>query len=192
MLSPEKNSGDYRRDCSLSTPTLPNPHYPSKSTISLPPLSKVRCCRPKKFGRLPEGLLYTHQPLHPPQPLRKDNNPLPHTMFLPPLSKGGGLTARHKLLSCCVLIATHLPFYSLNFYAVKTEGLSHHPHHQWDFPPPTFITNYTKSSYIYILLSFAQLNVIAILFSIFLLFPLSPLCDFPFFPLISWHFQFNY
>ena len=23
----------------------------------LPPLSKVRCCRPKKFGRLPEGLL---------------------------------------------------------------------------------------------------------------------------------------
>ena len=24
---------------------------------SLPPLSKVRCCRPKKFGRLPEGLL---------------------------------------------------------------------------------------------------------------------------------------
>ena len=26
----------------------------------LPPLSKVRCCRPKKFGRLPEGL--PHQP----------------------------------------------------------------------------------------------------------------------------------
>ncbi len=34
-----------------------HPHYPSKSTISLPPLSKVRCCRPKEFGRLPEGLL---------------------------------------------------------------------------------------------------------------------------------------
>ena len=33
--------------------------------MSLPPLSKVRCCHPKKFGRLPEGLLYTHQPLHP-------------------------------------------------------------------------------------------------------------------------------
>ena len=27
-------------------------------TMSLPPLSKVRCCRPKKFGRLPEGLLF--------------------------------------------------------------------------------------------------------------------------------------
>ena len=41
-----------------SAPTLPKPHFPSKSTISLPPLSKVRCCRPKKFGRLPEGLLF--------------------------------------------------------------------------------------------------------------------------------------
>ena len=26
-------------------------------SLNLPPLSKVRCCRPKKFGRLPEGLL---------------------------------------------------------------------------------------------------------------------------------------
>ena len=41
-------------------PTLPKPHFPSKSTISLPPLSKVRCCRPKKFGRLPEGSPYHH------------------------------------------------------------------------------------------------------------------------------------
>ena len=38
-------------------PTIPKSHFPSKSTISLPPLSKVRCCRPKEFGRLPEGLL---------------------------------------------------------------------------------------------------------------------------------------
>ena len=37
-------------------PTLPKPHYPSLRTTFLPPLSKVRCCRPKKFGRLPEGL----------------------------------------------------------------------------------------------------------------------------------------
>ena len=33
---------------------------PQKSPSPLPPLSKVRCCRPKKFGRLPEGL--PHQP----------------------------------------------------------------------------------------------------------------------------------
>ena len=35
-------------------------HYPSPRTMSLPPLSKVRCCRPKKFGRLPEGLSRHH------------------------------------------------------------------------------------------------------------------------------------
>ena len=43
-------------------PTIPKSHFPSKSTISLPPLSKVRCCRPKEFGRLPEGLPH-HYPL---------------------------------------------------------------------------------------------------------------------------------
>ena len=30
----------------------------SRLALNLPPLSKVRCCRPKKFGRLPEGLLF--------------------------------------------------------------------------------------------------------------------------------------
>ena len=30
--------------------------------LNLPPLSKVRCCHPKEFGRLPEGLL--HHPSH--------------------------------------------------------------------------------------------------------------------------------
>ena len=52
-----------------SAPTLPKPHYTSKSTISLPPLSKVRCCRPKKFGQLPEGLPQLHRPSPSSQPL---------------------------------------------------------------------------------------------------------------------------
>ncbi len=55
-------------------PTLPKPHYTSKSTISLPPLSKVRRCRPKKFGRLPEGL--SHQPFAPHQPFKNRTIPL--------------------------------------------------------------------------------------------------------------------
>ena len=38
------------RNLSKSTP------HP-RTALNLPPLSKVRCCRPKKFGRLPEGLL---------------------------------------------------------------------------------------------------------------------------------------
>ena len=33
---------------------------PRKLPTPLPPLSKVRCCRPKKFGRLPEGLPHHH------------------------------------------------------------------------------------------------------------------------------------
>ena len=41
----------------------------------LPPLSKVRCCRPKKFGRLPEGL--PHQPFAPHQPFK--NRTIPPT-----------------------------------------------------------------------------------------------------------------
>ena len=74
---------------SVCTDTLSHPHYPLPRTMSLPPLSKVRCCRPKKFGRLPEGLS-----LH--QPLQNRTIPCFAPSHLPPLSKGGGLTARHK------------------------------------------------------------------------------------------------
>ena len=54
-----------------------HPHNHCKRTIiprpapsPLPPLSKVRCCRPKKFGRLPEGL-----PHHYPSPLTNPPEP---------------------------------------------------------------------------------------------------------------------
>ena len=33
-----------------------------RTALNLPPLSKVRCCRPKKFGRLPEGLSHLPYP----------------------------------------------------------------------------------------------------------------------------------
>ena len=71
------------QDGGIATSLLPKPHYPSKSTISLPPLSKVRCCRPKEFGRLPEGLPQLHRPSPSPQPLQKDNSTLLRTTFLP-------------------------------------------------------------------------------------------------------------
>ena len=61
--------------------TASYPHYPLLRTTSLPPLSKVRCCHPKEFGRLPEGLS-----LH--QPFSKPHYPLPSTTSLPPLEKG--------------------------------------------------------------------------------------------------------
>ena len=52
----------------------PSPHtqpfqirtIPRKSPTPLPPLSKVRCCHPKKFGRLPEGLSHHPLPFHQP------------------------------------------------------------------------------------------------------------------------------
>ena len=49
-------------------------HYPLLA-LNLPPLSKVRCCRPKKFGRLPEEL--SHQPFAPHQPFK--NRTIPPT-----------------------------------------------------------------------------------------------------------------
>ena len=98
----------------LAPPIAPNtaiPHnhckrkiIPRSAPSHLPPLSKVRCCRPKKFGRLPEGL-----PLH--QPFQNRTIPCFAPSHLPPLSKGGGLTARHKLLLCCFLFVTHPPFF---------------------------------------------------------------------------------
>ena len=99
------------------------PHQPSqnrtiprKALSHLPPLSKVRCCRPKKFGRLPEGLL-----LH--QPSQNRTIPCFAPSHLPPLSKGGGLTARHKLLLCYFLLAICPPFLYYKLFGVKTEGL---------------------------------------------------------------------
>ena len=66
---------------------------------------------------------------------------------LPPLPKGGGLTARHKLSLCCVSLAIHPPFLFTKLFAVKTEGLPHHyplaPHQPFQnrtiprkLPPP--------------------------------------------------------
>ena len=106
---------------------------------SLPPYERsVGFASCKAFGRsfqasLPCSLLPLHLMLPFPQPLQNDNNPLPRTMFLPPLSKGGGLTARHKLLSCCVLLATRPPFLFTKLFCRQDGGIaiqsfaSHYP-----------------------------------------------------------------
>ena len=58
----------------------------STSGIHARPLSKVRCCRPKKFGRLPEGLPHHH--------FQNRTIPSPCTTFLAPLSKGSWIATR--------------------------------------------------------------------------------------------------
>ena len=53
--------------------------------------------------------------------------PLLSTTSLPPLSKGGGLTARHKLLLCCVLLATRPPFLFTKLFCRQDGGIALHP-----------------------------------------------------------------
>ena len=60
-------SAEYRQQINRRTNPCPTPSH-------LPPLSKVRCCRPKKFGRLPEGL--PHQPSPRTNPSKKRTIPL--------------------------------------------------------------------------------------------------------------------
>jgi hypothetical protein len=67
------------RNLSKSTP------HP-RTALNLPPLSKVRCCRPKEFGRLPEGLPHHHLSLAPTLP--NPHYPSPHTNILASLVKG--------------------------------------------------------------------------------------------------------
>ena len=59
---------------------------PRPAPPHLPPLLKVRCCRPKKFGRLPEGLPHHHPSLAPTLP--NPHYPLLCTITLASLVKG--------------------------------------------------------------------------------------------------------
>ena len=75
---------------------------------------------------------YCHSHNH----LKSTTIPCSAPPHLPPLSKGGGLTARHKLcfVAFCLRYAHH--FYIANFSAVKTEGL-HQLHRMLLLPQPS-------------------------------------------------------
>ena len=118
-LRPAKPLGVHFRHPCLACPSrCTNSHHsysllkrtsvPRLTPTSLPPLSKVRCCRPKKFGRLPEGLPHqtspspqpsqnTCQPFAPRHhpcllisalPVSHPHHPSPHTNILASLVKG--------------------------------------------------------------------------------------------------------
>ena len=96
--------------------TIPRP-----TPTHLPPLLKVRCCRPKKFGRLPEGLhnipspRITFQNRTIPLTFRNANicmclfalhphYPTPHTNTLAsPQKRGGGLQTSERLENSALL-----------------------------------------------------------------------------------------
>ena len=108
---------------------LQKDNNPSPRTISLPPLPKVRCCRLKKFGRLPEGLPHHHPSLAPTLP--NPHFPSKSTISLPPLSKGGGLTARHKLSLCCIFTCDTSAFFIHQTFCRQDGGIAIPPfaHH---------------------------------------------------------------
>ena len=165
-------SAEYRQQINRRTNPCPTPSH-------LPPLSKVRCCRPKKFERLPEGLLaplrfapHSYRPLskvrccrpkkfgrlpeglsHLPYPFRFSDTSVNNPSFrtqpsqnrtiprkpptpLPPLSKGGGLTARHKPLYCCFLLVPRPPFLFTKPFCRQDGGIASPPSLRTTFLPP--------------------------------------------------------
>jgi len=126
---------------------------PRKSPSPLPPLSKgggltarhklslccflLAICPPflycKLFCRQDRGIA-TPPSLAPHQPFIKPHYPLLCAITLAsPRKRGGGLTARHKLSLCCVLLATHPPFLFTKLFCRQDGGivtpLSLAPHH---------------------------------------------------------------
>ena len=74
----------------------------------------------------------------PPRPSRNlsKSTPRPRTALnLPPLSKGGGLTARHKLLLCCVLLTTRPPFLFIKLFCLQDGGIASPPSLACTNPP---------------------------------------------------------
>jgi len=99
---------------------------PSLSTTSLPPLSKVRCCRPKKFGRLPEGLLYTHQPLHPRNRCKTALSLKKHYILASPRKRGGGTAV--EVFRLAVQYSDSPAFTILELFRAVTVGIAPYPH----------------------------------------------------------------
>ena len=56
--------------------------------------------------------------------LRKTHYPSKNTIFLPPLSKGGGLTARHKLSLCCIFTCDTSAFFIHQTFCRQDGGIA--------------------------------------------------------------------
>ena len=64
------------------------------------------------------------EPFHPHNLLKSTSTASPRTTSLPPLSKGGGLTARLKLLLYCVLLAICPPFLCYKLFCRQDGGIA--------------------------------------------------------------------
>ena len=118
VLSPEKiraTTGGI-----VTPPTLPKPHHPLLAPSHLPPLLKVRCCRPKKFGRLPEGLPHHHPSLAPTLP--KPHHPLLCTTTLASLVKGEVDCRQAKDLKIRLYYAIYQTLVYLQLFCLQDGG----------------------------------------------------------------------
>ena len=79
----------------------------------------------------------------PHQPSPKTHYPSLCTMYLPPLLKGGGLTARHKLSLCCIFACDKSAFFIYQTFCRQDGGIA--LHHQ---PSPK--THYPSKSTIFL------------------------------------------
>ena len=90
-----------------------------------PSLVKGEVLSPTKIRATTGGIVPPSLDLH--QPFQ--NRTIPRlALNLPPLSKGGGLTARHKLLLCCFLIAICSPFLYCKLFCRQDGGIAFLPH----------------------------------------------------------------
>ena len=92
--------------CPSSCTECCHPHNHCKRTIiprpapHLPPLPKVRCCRPKKFGRRPEGLPH-YYPLDPHQPFQNRT--------IPPAFRNAIICMRLYAFTSALSLSPHQP-----------------------------------------------------------------------------------
>ena len=84
--------------------------YAFTSALNLPPLSKVRCCRPIKFGRRPEGLPHHH--------------PSPRTTTLASLVKGRWIGGKAQTLTLLHLLAICSPFLYCKLFCRQDGGIA--------------------------------------------------------------------
>ena len=103
-----KNSGDYRRDCLTTIPRLHQPFQNSTIPLAFRRARACVCLYGFVFA-LPPRFPYCNR-LYALICFHIRTIPCFAPSHLPPLSKGGGLTASHKLSLCCVLLAIHPPF----------------------------------------------------------------------------------
>ena len=126
-----KNSGDYRRDCHTN---------PSKNrTIPLAFRRMSVCVCLVGFASLQSTWAHTlrHPCLacssrcteycHSHNNCKKTIIPQKSPSHLPPLSKGGGLTERHKPLYCCFLLVPRPPFLFTKPFCRQDGGIATSP-----------------------------------------------------------------